>query len=58
MTTTANKEYKVLKISAGYAIKTFSSYERAKDYAELCCKANNNRDYTVCERNGGRLIEL
>lgn len=51
-------EYKVLKVSAGYTIKTLPTYEAAKAYAEKCCKANNNRDFTVCAWNGGMLIEL
>lgn len=57
-TTTGYNEYKVLKLSAGYTIKTLPTYEAAKAYAEKCCKANNNRDFTVCAWNGGMLIEL
>ena len=57
-TTTSYNEYKVLKVSAGYTIKTLPTYEAAKAYAEKCCKANNNRDFTVCAWNGGMLIEL
>lgn len=57
MTTTYN-EYKVLKISAGYTIKTFATYEGAKVYAEKCCKVNGNRDFAVCAWDGGKLIEI
>lgn len=35
-TTTSYKEYKVLKVSAGYTIKTLPTYEAAKAYAEKC----------------------
>lgn len=58
ITTTDYNEYKVLKISAGYTIKTSEDYDSAKAYAAKCCKANNNRDFTVCVRDGGRLIEI
>ena len=53
-----NNEFKVLKISAGYTIKTLATLEAAKEYAEKCCKANNNRDFTVCVWEGGKLIEI
>lgn len=56
---TANyNEFKVLKISAGYTIKTFKAYETAKKYSEKCCKVNNNCDFTVCVWEGGRLVEI
>lgn len=55
---TKYNEYKVLKISAGYTIKTFPTYEAAKGYADKCCKANNNRNFTVSVREGGKLIEI
>lgn len=57
-TTTAYNEYKVLKISAGYTIKTFKDYDSAKAYAEKCCEANNNCDFAVCVWEGGKLIEI
>lgn len=57
-TTASHNEYKVLKVSAGYTIKTLPTYEAAKAYAEKCCEANNNRDFSVCVRDGGQLIEL
>ena len=57
-TTKTYNEYKVLKISAGYTVKTFPTHERAKEYAEKCCKVNNNHDFTVCAWDGGQLIEI
>ncbi len=58
ITTTAYNEYKILKISAGYTVKTLPTYEIAKAYADKCCKVNNNRDFTVCVCDGGKFIEL
>lgn len=40
-TTTRYNEYKVLKVSAGYTVKTLSTYEAAKEYAEKCCNAKH-----------------
>lgn len=57
-TTTAYNEFKILKISAGYTVKTLPTYESARQYAEKCCKANNNRDYTVCVWIDGQLNEI
>lgn len=56
--TTAYNEYKVLKISVGYTIKTLPTYESAKAYAEKCCKVDNSNDFTVCVWDGGKLNEI
>lgn len=56
--TTAYNEYKILKISAGYTIKTLPTYESARAYAEKCCKVNKNRDFIVCVWDEGKLKEI
>lgn len=45
--------YKVIKKSAGYGVKSFTSEAAAKAYATACCKVNHNSDYIVCAYVGG-----
>lgn len=50
--------YKVIKKSSGYGVKSFSDVEKARAYAEQCCRANHNNDYAVFENKGGYYEEI
>ena len=52
------KKFYVIKKSAGYAVKTVNSEDAARDYANKCCRANNNRDYFVAVYRGGMFHEI
>lgn len=52
------KKYYIYKKSAGYSCKSFSDENKAREYADACCKANNNEDYIVCKYDGGCFVEI
>lgn len=52
------KTYMVIKINAGYGVKSFSNLEDAKAFAEKCCKANNNNNYAVYVKRDGFYEEV
>lgn len=50
--------FSVIKKSAGYSVKSFINESKARDFANSCCKAQNNNDFIVCIWNGGMFVEL
>lgn len=48
----------VVKLSAGYAVKTFNNESEARKVAALCCKANSNKNYSVCTYDGINFNEI
>lgn len=54
----ATTRFSVLKKSAGYSIKSFSSEIKAREFAEICKKNNHTDDYIVCEYNNGMFNEI
>lgn len=54
----ATTRFSVLKKSAGYSIKSFSSEIKAREFAEICKKNNHTDDYIVCEYNNGMFNKI
>lgn len=50
--------YYIVKKSDVKIIRSFNDFDKAKAYAERCCKNNNNQNYIVCEMKGGVLYEI
>lgn len=50
--------FTVVKKSAGYGVKSFSTEEQARIYAQKCCQANNNANYIVCIWSEGCFQEI
>lgn len=52
------KNFAVIKISAGYIVKSFNTEAEAREFAAKCASYHNFKNYMVCERINGVLTEI
>ena len=53
------KNFAVIKISAGYIVKSFNTEAEAREFAAKCGASYHNfKNYMVCERINGVLTEI
>lgn len=53
-----SNQFKVVKKSAGYSVKSFNTEVQAREFANKCILANHTDDYMVCVYIGGILQEI
>ena len=53
-----NSEFKVIKKSAGYSVKSFKDELQARAFANTCSINNHSNDYIVCIYKEGILQEI